>query len=187
MEYSLKPSPKPWFKKKAWAFLSHKAISKENYFYAKLHLLAIFSHEKVESMQFIQASLSSDVIFKFLVQNLDFLLMKYVGTGKTINLILDNSPMNHLVATKKTFVVSKELICFPLFPTHLFRTKSNFYLLWPKHRSKRYLPQTSLIISKQLMSIVNMQLKKVESKDLVKWVCSTLDCWKWVFDRLDSE
>ena len=88
------------FQRKIWSQKVSKAIITEQYHYQSLHLLTLMSNFKMEALQFVQGSLSSFIIFRFLKTVLLELEHQMVSQNKTLVVILDNSPMNHSVSLK---------------------------------------------------------------------------------------
>jgi transposase len=95
------------FQKKNWVQSGRRAVSNEVYVYAKVHLLAMISHQSVESVQFVRGNLSSQLIFDFLSQSIKKLLQNSPKRISRLTIVLDNSPMNHSKAIKNFCLTSK--------------------------------------------------------------------------------
>ena len=125
------------FQRRAWAGSSKRAVSKEVYTYAKIHLLAITSHERVECVEFVRGNLASLVIFEFLKRSIENLLTLQRVRGKVCTLILDNSPLNHSKAIKKFCVESRMKLLFTA-PNSCFQNPIEFLFAKVKSPLKKH-------------------------------------------------
>ena len=100
------------FQRKSWVQSGRRAVSNEVYVYAKVHLLAVISHQSVESVQFVRGNLSNQLIFDFLFQSIKKLLQNSPKRTSRFTIVLDNSPMNHSRAIKNFCLTNKVKLLF---------------------------------------------------------------------------
>ena len=89
------------FKRRSWTIVGKKGVKSAEYKYSRLHMFALLGPTGLIAFQFVQGSMSREVVFSFLSKAIKEFIKRLMQAGQQLTVILDNSNMNCSIAVKE--------------------------------------------------------------------------------------
>ena len=163
---------------------AERDVVSKSYVHVKIHLLAMFSREKVESEQFILGNLNSSLIFNFIMQTVENWLRKNPKRRVRLTIVLDNSPMNHSWAIKNFCLIKKMKLLYTA-PNSSFLNPIEQMFAKIKALFKQAFSMNKYVKKPRNDECSRKTIKSVQISNIMTWTATTLEIANWVCDKRD--